>query len=113
MKAETIDKVVVESIEKEAQATTDGYRGYGKLKSVLAGHRVIVEPDKVKSATLFPWANRTISNAKKVLLGIHHNCINSRFMQNYLDEFCYKFNRRYFGENLSDRLILAAVQNTW
>ena len=25
-------------------------------------------------------------------------------MQNYLNEFCYKFNRRYFGENLFDRL---------
>ena len=48
-----------------------------------------------------------------VLLGIHHNCINSKFMQNYLDEFCYKFNRRYFGENLADRLILAAIHNTW
>jgi len=113
LKAETIEGVVKKSIEKTAIATTDGYRGYGKLKSVLASHKVIIEPDKVKSAKLFPWANRTISNAKKVLVGIHHNCINSKFMQNYLDEFCYKFNRRYFGEKLSDRLMLAAVQNTW
>ena len=113
LKAETIEGVVKKSIEKTAIATTDGYRGYGKLKSVLASHKVIIEPDKVKSAKLFPWANRTISNAKKVLVGIHHNYINSKFMQNYLDEFCYKFNRRYFGEKLSDRLILAAVQNTW
>ena len=113
LKAETIGKQVEKSVEKTAEALTDGYRGYSKLKSVLAAHKVIVEPDKVKSAKLFPWANRTISNAKKILLGIHHNCINNKFMQNYLDEFCYKFNRRYFGENLADRLILAAIQNTW
>ncbi|MGB4205060.1 MAG: IS1595 family transposase, partial [Bacteroidales bacterium] len=30
-----------------------------------------------------------------------------------LDEFCYKTNRRYFGVNLFDRLIVAAVEDTW
>jgi hypothetical protein len=30
-------------------------------------------------------------------------------LQNYLNEFCYKFNRRYFGENLLDRLMIAFV----
>ena len=48
---------------------TDGYRGYNKLKELLTGHQVIIEPDKRKVAKLFPWANRTINNAKKVLLG--------------------------------------------
>ncbi|MBK5261321.1 MAG: IS1595 family transposase, partial [Peptostreptococcaceae bacterium] len=28
--------------------------------------------------------------------------------QGYLDEFCYKFNRRYFGERIFDRLLLAS-----
>ncbi|NLO70329.1 MAG: IS1595 family transposase, partial [Porphyromonadaceae bacterium] len=27
----------------------------------------------------------------------------------YLNEFCYKFNRRYFGESLFDRLMIASV----
>ncbi|MBU0559018.1 MAG: IS1595 family transposase, partial [Bacteroidetes bacterium] len=31
------------------------------------------------------------------------------FLQSYLNEFCYKFNRRYFGEALFDRLLLACV----
>ncbi|MDR1092091.1 MAG: IS1595 family transposase, partial [Prevotella sp.] len=25
------------------------------------------------------------------------------------NEFCYKFNRRYFGQNLFDRLLIACV----
>jgi len=113
LKAATIKKVVETRVEKANEATTDGYRGYGKLKSVLESHKVILEPDKMKSTKLFPWANGTINNAKKALVGIHQNCINSKFMQNYHDGICYKLNRRYFGEKLSDRLILAAVQNTW
>ncbi|MCH7411220.1 IS1595 family transposase, partial [Belliella sp. DSM 111904] len=32
------------------------------------------------------------------------------YIQNYIDEFVYKLNRRYFGEKLFDRLIVAAIQ---
>ncbi|MBR3859491.1 MAG: IS1595 family transposase, partial [Bacteroidaceae bacterium] len=31
------------------------------------------------------------------------------YLQNYLNEFCWKFNRRNFGEALFDRLMVAAV----
>jgi hypothetical protein len=34
-------------------------------------------------------------------------------MQNYLDEFCYKLNRRYFGQKLFDRLIIASIYPYW
>ena len=45
---------------------------------VSKNHLVLVEPDKFKAAKLFPWVNRTISNAKKVLLGNHHNVIDQK-----------------------------------
>jgi len=80
---------------------------------VITNHFVITEPNEQKAAKLFPWVNRTISNTKKVLLGIHHNCINQQCVQNYLDEFCYKFNRRYFGDKLFYRLMIATLQTTW
>ncbi|RRD69344.1 IS1595 family transposase, partial [Tannerella forsythia] len=35
--------------------------------------------------------------------------IKPEFLQNYLDEFCYKFNRRYGGEALFGRLLVACV----
>lgn len=113
LSSKSINKEVVKSVEESAKVLTDGYKGYAKLKEVISKHLVVVEPDKKKAEKVFPWVNRTISNAKKMLLGIHHNCINDQYMQNYLDEFCYKFNRRYFGDKLSDRLMIAAVDNTW
>lgn len=111
--SKSILKEVKKSISRETTVLSDGYRSYNYLKSVLEGHEVIVEADKSKSAKLFPWVNRTISNAKKSFLGTYHNAMNDKFMQNYLDEFCYKFNRRYFGENLYERLLLATLKNTW
>ncbi|MCH8517022.1 MAG: IS1595 family transposase, partial [Cyclobacteriaceae bacterium] len=33
-------------------------------------------------------------------------------LQNYLNEFVYRLNRRYFGERLFDRVVLAASTAT-
>jgi len=113
LKADSINEVVNKSVNKETEVLSDGYRGYTKLKEIIATHLTLVEPDKSKSAKQFPWVNRVISNSKKMLLGIHHNVINEKYIQNYFNEFCYKFNRRYFKDQLHDRLVLAAISNTW
>ena len=51
-----------------------------------------------------------ISNAKRTLLGMYHK-IKGKYLQLYLDEFCYKLNRRYFGNKLFDRLTLALAKS--
>ncbi len=38
--------------------------------------------------------------------------IDNDFLQNYLNEFCYKFNRRYFGNQTLERLIIAGGQSS-
>lgn len=87
-------------------------QGMAILKEVIAKHCVVLEPNKQKSEKIFPWVDKTIRNAKKVLLGIHHNCVNQQDVQNYLDEFCYKLNKLYFGDQLSDRFMITALYTT-
>jgi len=111
--SESVLKEVKKCVKNTATIRSDGYRGYSKLKEAVSTHEVIIEPDKKKAEKMFPWVNRTISNAKKVLLGIHHNTIHDKFIQIYFDEFCYKFNRRHFGESLSARLVSVALMTTW
>jgi ISXO2-like transposase domain len=55
---------------------------------------------------VLPWVYTMISNAKRTLLGVHH-IISIKYAQNYLDEFCHKVNRRNFGEQLFDRLLIS------
>ncbi len=57
---------------------------------------------------MLPWVHIAISNAKRLLLDIHHD-IEPQYLQNYLNEFCYKFNRRNFGDKLFDRLLIACI----
>jgi len=38
-----------------------------------------------------------------------HYQLKNEYLQYYPDEFFYKFNRRYFGEKIFDRLVMVAV----
>lgn len=109
---DAVNHEVKKDIAKSAKVITDGKRCYNDLKTMVASHEAIICKDKKEVSKVFPWVHIAISNAKKMCLGIHHS-INRNFMQNYLDEFCYKFNRRYFGEKLFDRLMIASVEAPW
>lgn len=56
----------------------------------------------------FPLMHRQIMMFKAWLRGIHHRCIH---LQRYLDEFCYRFNRLKYPDNLFHNLIKAMVWN--
>ncbi|HDP74579.1 MAG TPA: hypothetical protein ENN49_01665 [Bacteroidales bacterium] len=43
-----------------------------------------------------PWVHTLINNAKRNLLEVNHQT-KDKYLQNYLNEFCYKTNRRHFG----------------
>ena len=77
------------------------------MRDLDVKHQPQVIP-KEKVNEMLPWVHIAISNAKRLLLDVHHD-IQPDFLQNYLNEFCYKFNRRYFGEKLFERLLTACV----
>lgn len=99
-------------LQKSATVITDGRRCYNNLKEICTKHESIIIKDKTQVASVFPWVHTAISNAKKKIQGLHHQ-VKDEYMQNYLNEFCYKFNRRYFGQGLYDRILVAALQNPW
>lgn len=109
--APTMNREAKEKLNAESTVKTDGWKGFNQLKQIVNKHKSQVIPPKEASKVL-PWVHTMIANTKRNFLGIHHN-IKDIYLQNYLDEFCYKTNRRYFGENLFDRLMVAAVDNTW
>ena len=55
-----------------------------------------------------PWVHRIIANAKNVIRGTHRG-VSEKHLQAYLSEISYRFNRRFWGKQLFDRLIQARV----
>lgn len=106
-KKETINPAAGSAIDKDSAVVSDGTKSHAdfpKMFSQYAG-RVIAPGDVGK---VLPWVHIAISNAKSLMRNIYHG-IKPEFLQQYLNEFCYKFNRRYFGDKLFDRLMIASI----
>lgn len=54
------------------------------------------------------WLQVIVSNARSFLLGTFHG-IGGKHLQRYLDEFCFRFNRRYLEATIFESLVAASV----
>ena len=107
LKAETIDGKVKMYVNLDSTIVSDDSKSYTNFPSLVREHiHQVLEPEEV--GKVLPWVHLAISNAKRLLLNIYHD-ISPKYLQSYLSEFCFKFNRRYFGEALFDRLVIAAL----
>lgn len=106
-----INKVVRQNINDKSVVFSDKSTSYVDISEYVEVH-VSEKSTKETTRKTLPWTHIAIANAKRTLLGIYHK-IKGKYLQLYLDEFCYKLNRRYFGNSLFDRLIIATADNYW
>ena len=102
-----INSTVSNSIHEKSIVFTDKSTSYVDIADYVELH-ITEKSDKKTTEETLKWVHITISNAKRNLLGNYHK-IKGKYLQLYLDEFCYKLNRRYFGEKLFDRLVIANI----
>jgi len=111
LKGQTVGEKVSENIKYDTVVKTDNYRSYSKIKEHVWCH-IPHNVSPKDAGKVLPWVHTMISNAKRTLLGVHH-MISTKYAQNYLDEFCYKVNRRNFGDQIFDRLLIACVTTNY
>jgi len=73
-------------------------------------HAAQVTPSD-KAGEWLPWVHVAIGNLKTFLLGTYHG-VSSVYLQEYLNEFCYRFNRREWEAELPLRLLNACLTHT-
>ena len=104
-------KQIEKAIDPKSSAITDGANNYNDLQDKLTDHKAVVIELKKDTSKILPWVHIAISNAKRLLLDVHHS-IGNDYLQSYLDEFCYKFNRRYF-DSVFERVVISSVSYKW
>jgi transposase-like protein len=86
---------VEESVEPGSVVHTDGWLGYEPLQARGYIHRVTFLRGHEKSPSeLLPRVHRVISLLKRWLLGTHQGAIGQDHLDDYLNEFTFRFNRR-------------------
>lgn len=108
-KQEETSKKVETMLEKGSEIVSDKSTSYNGLKENYKIDSSVVAKGEINK--ILPWVHKAISNAKRLLLDVHHR-VDDDFLENYLNEYCYKFNRRYF-DDIFKRVMIAAVTTRW
>lgn len=105
-KAPTIDKLVEKSVDARTTIVTDGSCSHVHFKDLVDKHEVYIEDDADKVVrNALPWVHIIISECRPGIEAIHKE-VDKRFLQLYLNEYCWKFNRRFFRDSNDPRFDL-------
>ena len=104
---EEINKTIQDNINEKSIVFSDKSTSYVDIAQYVEMH-VTEKSDKKTTKETLKWVHITIGNAKRSFAGKYHK-IKRKYLQLYLNEFVYKLNRRYFGERIFDRLVIASI----
>jgi transposase-like protein len=111
--AESLLPFVKEAVEPGGLVVTDGFQSYKALPSWGYDHdpRPLHGSPELANA-LLPRVHRAASLLKRWLLGTHQGAVSRDHLDDYLDEFTFRFNRRTSRHrgNLFGRLMEQAIQ---
>ncbi len=94
--AKTLMGFVQENVVQGAVVRTDGWDSYAGLTKVGYAHEpMVIEGDSDKTDAHLPMIHIAFSNLKTWLLGTHHG-VSQQHLQAYLNEFVFRFNRRFY-----------------
>ncbi len=107
----TINYELEQHVDSTTNAISDDARNFKGVGNVLNSIKQM-KFDSKDAMKRLPWVHTVISNAKRMANGVHHS-VNKDYLQNYLNEFCYKLNRRHFQRDMFDGMLAASVSDTW
>jgi transposase-like protein len=104
---DSIAEFAKESIEPGSIISSDGLRVYNRLSESGYDHQPLKFDIKEHPEHL-KWLHVVISNLRAFLNGTYHG-VPAKHLQAYIDEFCYRFNRRFWLSQLFSRTVTACA----
>jgi len=105
---DSVRESVEQRVEENRQSfKTDAIQSHFVIKSMGHNLRALVLGKSPESCTELPVVHRAISLIKRCLMGTYHG-VASRYLQRYLSEFAFRWNRRDAEHSIWDSLLKAA-----
>jgi transposase-like protein len=102
--AESLTAAARSTIAAGGIVQTDGWSGYAGLAPAGYGHRSCSLPTGADIDAWLPFSHIVLSNFKRWTLDAFHG-VSAAHLQAYLDEFCYRLNRRSQRHDLFRRIL--------
>jgi transposase-like protein len=105
-----LEGFVEQSVEPGSQVLTDACNGYNDLDQLgYDHHKVVIGGDQEKTEAWLPMIHLIFSNLKAWLQGTHHG-VSQQHLQAYLNEFTFRFNRRFYPFHAFNSLLGIGVE---
>jgi transposase-like protein len=91
--AESLEGAVQAAVETGSRIRTDGWSGYSGLSGLGYTHHVVRQGAHVGD-NLLPMPHLIASLLKRWLLGTYQGAVRASYLDYYLDEYTFRFNRR-------------------
>jgi transposase-like protein len=95
------------SIESGSMINTDGSPSLRNLSGVDVDYQVVGGNKEIVKSWL-PWVHKMISNSKAWVIGTHHG-VDAGYLDAYLAEYFFRFNRRHDIRRLFHRAVRACL----
>lgn len=103
----TVKKFVEQAVAEGSEIRTDELNIYNT--SSLNGYtHTKIKYDSKKHPEHLHWTHTIVSNAKALINGTYHG-LDRIHLQRYLNEFCFRFNRRWFNSDIFSRLVITCA----
>jgi transposase-like protein len=110
LKKETIAEFAQNYIKSGSTISSDAYRSYRQL--LKEGYKLEAKVFNPKeNPKHLKWLHTMVANAKAFINGTFHG-LDKKHLQQYLDEFCFRFNRRWFSGELFNRIVNACITSS-
>ena len=110
--SDNIRTIAAEGFAKGTVAKTDGLHAYGvAFRDGDHRHEAVVIGSGKQAPKLLPWVHTLLSNIKGNIRGVYKG-VHHKHLQRYLDEFCYRHNRRFWEDQLFGRLLHACLHTS-
>ena len=93
---------------QEATVHTDAWASYTELSHMGIDHRRRKGGQGRHTVDGLPWAHTVFGNLKTWLVGTFHG-VSPKHLQRYLDEFVFRFDRRWKEAELFPRVLHCAI----
>jgi transposase-like protein len=110
LKRATLHGFIAASVEPGSTVRTDGFAAYPGMDGYV--HQPRVQTEQPEAEHILPRVHLVIGLLKRWMLGTHQGAIGNAYLDDYLNEFAFRFNRRTSASRgkLFYRLVQQAVQ---
>lgn len=106
----TLKSTIQELISENSKIITDAWPGYAGIKQLGYAHEVAHSDDAMLGKDMLPRCHRIASLLKRWIIGTLQGSLSVKHIQDYLDEFTFRFNRRKSASR--GKLFYRLVQQT-